>query len=287
MINKKNFLSFLFLFTSFTLLSMENLPIAERYAIACQKNDLSALEKCITENPNLNIAEIENEYKKNERNISGLRMLCYPTHNPNDQEKVNKKLELAKTLIARGAPLNVTEYFTEKTPLHYACMHADKALITLLIQNGANTSLKDKSNKTAYDLLPSAQISHMREKLSNEKPNCCFSLVYHLLMINESADKKPCIKKLIPDVSNIIWDFYKKIIIKEMATEKWIWEPVCIEANRKNGITNQTKEQCLINILFWSKDKKLEINKKLTPAIISGFLTKNVAITFDRNNFYE
>lgn len=63
----------------------------------------------------------------------------------------NKKIELATFLIKQGSDVNAVQS-GGWTGLHEAALLGDEKIVTLLIQNGADKSIKKNDGKTAYDI---------------------------------------------------------------------------------------------------------------------------------------
>ncbi|CAD5221859.1 unnamed protein product [Bursaphelenchus xylophilus] len=56
---------------------------------------------------------------------------------------INNRLDVARLLIERGAPVNAIGGVLSSTPLHWAARHGHHSIIALLIQNGADPEIKD------------------------------------------------------------------------------------------------------------------------------------------------
>ncbi|MBC6973252.1 ankyrin repeat domain-containing protein [Bacillus sp. Xin] len=63
----------------------------------------------------------------------------------------NKKIELATFLIEQGADVNAIQS-GGWTGLHEAALLGDEKIVALLIENGADKSIKKDDGKTAYDI---------------------------------------------------------------------------------------------------------------------------------------
>ena len=61
-------------------------------------------------------------------------------------------LQLAEEVIKMGADVNVQDIFGN-TPLHIACLRRDYEAIQLLLKNGAKSTIRNKHNATAQELL--------------------------------------------------------------------------------------------------------------------------------------
>ncbi|CAD5215892.1 unnamed protein product [Bursaphelenchus okinawaensis] len=56
---------------------------------------------------------------------------------------INNRLDVARLLIERGAPVNAIGGVLSSTPLHWASRHGHHSIVALLIQNGADPEIKD------------------------------------------------------------------------------------------------------------------------------------------------
>ncbi|MBO1582565.1 ankyrin repeat domain-containing protein [Bacillus sp. XF8] len=63
----------------------------------------------------------------------------------------NKKIEMATFLIGQGADVNAVQS-GGWTGLHEAVLLGDEEIVALLIENGADKSIKKNDGKTAYDI---------------------------------------------------------------------------------------------------------------------------------------
>lgn len=59
---------------------------------------------------------------------------------------------MAKLLIERGANVNSIGGILTSTPIHWAARHGHSSMIALLVQNGANTEIRDGEGFTALHM---------------------------------------------------------------------------------------------------------------------------------------
>ena len=89
---------------------------------------------------------------KNDEGITPLHIVLYP--------------EIAQILIAHGAVINAVSKNGD-TPLHVMAAEGDQTLdvVELLLENGADKSIKDKQGKTAFDIAKSRDEEGLMEIL--------------------------------------------------------------------------------------------------------------------------
>ncbi|MGD9590936.1 MAG: ankyrin repeat domain-containing protein, partial [Candidatus Berkiella sp.] len=77
------------------------------------------------------------------------------------------QLKIAKLLIQNQADIDYQKsgYAQDagSTPLHIAILNGDVKMATLLIKNGANLTLKDKHDKTAFEITPKKHTKEIAE----------------------------------------------------------------------------------------------------------------------------
>lgn len=59
---------------------------------------------------------------------------------------------MAKLLIERGADVNSIGGILSSTPIHWAARHGHSSMIALLVQNGANTEIRDAEGFAALHI---------------------------------------------------------------------------------------------------------------------------------------
>ncbi|SDY87024.1 Ankyrin repeat-containing protein [Bacillus sp. 166amftsu] len=72
----------------------------------------------------------------------------------------NKKIEMATFLIEQGADVNAVQS-GGWTGLHEAALLGDEKIVALLIENGADKSIKKNDGKTAYDIALEKGYQHL------------------------------------------------------------------------------------------------------------------------------
>ncbi|CAM9638622.1 unnamed protein product, partial [Discosporangium mesarthrocarpum] len=82
-----------------------------------------------------------------------------------------EKLAITGTLLVAGADINRREPFQGNTPLHMCCSMGDVATVELLLEAGADTSLRNGGQHTASELvrLETTRLEDYIEDLRGEK----------------------------------------------------------------------------------------------------------------------
>lgn len=82
-------------------------------------------------------------------------------------------IELVDLLLKKGAPINEIQYqnhpqnfgelnaFSLGTPLHYAAERGSQTLVSYLLKNGADQSIKNSIGKTAIEVAPHMKFSEV------------------------------------------------------------------------------------------------------------------------------
>ena len=80
----------------------------------------------------------------------------------------NSKKLVVKTLLKHGANINAATIDTGDTALHFAVQQFNRDIVTLLLENGADPRIENKSGSTALDLTKNNRVKMMiRDKLNS------------------------------------------------------------------------------------------------------------------------
>lgn len=91
------------------------------------------------------------------------------------------RLDIVELLIKYKANVNIPESYNKMTPLHTACYmpkEQNLAIIKLLVENGADLSIKDGHDRTAFDVAKTCKteysqpiIAYLYEQITKDKEN--------------------------------------------------------------------------------------------------------------------
>lgn len=91
------------------------------------------------------------------------------------------RLDIVKLLIKYKANVNIPESYNKMTPLHRACYMPNNSsleIVKLLIENGADLSIKDGHDRTAFDVAKTCKteysqpiIAYLYEQITKDKEN--------------------------------------------------------------------------------------------------------------------
>lgn len=77
----------------------------------------------------------------------------------------HRQTEIAKYLISKGANVNAKTNLGKHTPLDYACLNNNLAMVEILLMKGANPNIRDYKNLKPIDKLKSEKDKEKMRKL--------------------------------------------------------------------------------------------------------------------------
>ena len=161
-----------------------------------------------------------------------------------------------------------------KTPLHYASENNDQKMVELLLQYGADPSVRDEKSKLPLDYTNDANLKKLLG--SNSKSKIAFEKVKKIRSIIEQFQREPdnplYAEKKIREIATILGK--KEIIDKDKIRRA---QTKFKAAARMIGLHNQIKERI--------RRKKLEaLSEDSNTSLVSGITTNNTEDTNGRGN---
>jgi ankyrin repeat protein len=117
------------------------------FEIAVVKNDAPSIMRMLDDDPGL----------VNRAGYKGLPVI--------DLAVSRSNATVVEFLLERGAVINRVDDVFGSTPLHQTVARDRKEIVVLLLKLGADSALKDREGKTAYDLAVSLRRSELAEML--------------------------------------------------------------------------------------------------------------------------
>lgn len=159
------------------LLVVASRPLLLRYALftAVKRADLAAVQTLLKQGADANSTDADGSpaitsavryYQRKDVIASLLDSGAYvDARDAESQETAlslaagNRGLDIAQMLILHGADVNARD-FHDETPLIHAAIEVDDPMIRLLLNHGANASIKDGYFETAADYVPNLPANH-------------------------------------------------------------------------------------------------------------------------------
>jgi ankyrin repeat protein len=94
------------------------------------------------------------------------QMAVYPINSAAAHRNAEIALELVRKLVEYGAEVNAAQH-GGWTALHQAALHGDQALVTLLLDSGADGNLNSKDGRTASQVALENGYDQLAEKIAS------------------------------------------------------------------------------------------------------------------------